>query len=668
MESTAPPELSRRAPAADAVRLDGVPDLDAAPPTRTATAEPAPRPLRERLRLARKDSVAKRVRAAQTYIFGVPNVGVGAVRGALVCEAELTPEPLWSALPCAAPVWINPNAVLLVLIGVLCGCVWLGAIRAAVNPFDSDSGAIALAAAWAVLLPTLILSCDSLLLRLVWQNFETYYFFFNTLVFALCSAWSAAERAPDTALHSIAFFASWAAAIVVFLSWDALLLPAIKRPRWRVAIPVVALAACVRFLQVERSTDELYSQQRVCLFYCARLRAYALAGLANVVVFLFKFTLKMLLRPHGAVLARLPFHRELQPGNLQRLVTVLPPGVVNQTVSSLKEPIVETDGRATLELMVVPRNYVLRSRTIVRIMRTPLYSLFSVSLLVAFSVCDHLLLTKEPAVAVVICMCYIFVNACELIKVDRQLLSMLLWLFEPYFVLLNGLVYVATAVPARLSSADGPDNAWSACTEAFVRLLAIIWLTLQDSTTTPRWARIVIYVLFIAEAGRVLLSESLIPRMRHDDASTVCTFICTSLGQVAVGCVVNATLFFIKQMVYLLMDRSAIINITPLLARADAVKINRFYSNPPQPLSPNSPRAQPPVFNLAMVSQVSLPSVSTTSQFLLDSPPHMEMTISAQPTMSMQSSSPTGPEAIVVVDLPAGGGSRGAAPESDLQR
>lgn len=284
----------------------------------------------------------------------------------------------------------------------------------------------------------LVAVVDAQLLRCAWRQFDTWFVWGNASVYVLTSLLG--QWAPFAAASSPLFFAAVWWTISWCLCTDALLVDQRRKRAWLAALLTVAVARAVFILLREQLGDSVYTQARVCLLYCARLRTFAMAALGNIAAFMTK---QVVLSARGlwwpgaslsAVNLRFPVYLERTRATL-RLHTQLPRALLQRVFppDSLSAVRHLDAQRSAVDFREVPRAAVLHAPRLARVRSSRAYLGACVGL--AAYTCAVMSLPDQSVLSVLCIVGMLAFGAVECACLDRTLLALLLRNFEVFFLL-----------------------------------------------------------------------------------------------------------------------------------------------------------------------------------------------------------------------------------------
>lgn len=449
--------------------------------------------------------------------------------------------------------------------------------------FFADTRAVsalrtATTAACVALVCAYVPSLESRLFVATFRQFEVLYLLWSACVYAALAFWSQRELLVDDDKLGLAELVCTYAAVIWSAVWvtqvDSVILSSNDRKRICVGV-LTALFALngVRVLVRERFNDNDFSQSRVCLLYCARLRTLALSALSSYTFYMLKLAFYALRDSRASATAaprmvtlRFPIYRSLTRGH-QQLQCVMPRALMAKVFPRELRGRVSLEGeRAVVTYTELPRAPVLHAPWMARLRKWRAYQAgAAVALLLSF-VATAAGWTLEPVVASLSALSLAALLIVEACMLDTLMLAAVVSSFETWFLVLNALVFFATSTLGRIDT--GKDNASSIGALLVGGLSAFLWVVTLDASSVARPGKALGSVFVLLMLLYIMLVELTDPHIARD--RMVCAAFCASHAEVAQGALLNLSLFFAKNAAYLLWDgRQVIMCTAPGLPRPE---------------------------------------------------------------------------------------------------
>jgi hypothetical protein len=324
-------------------------------------------------------------------------------------------------------------------------------------------------------------------------------------------------------------------------------------------VALVILVNNARVLYREATSDNYFSEQEICIFFCTRLRSISMAALANETVFFSKMALSPLVFGRGRTI-RLQFAVAVEHLRQRRnLLSVVVPTALTRAVTQWRflrpplQPLKEARQNIHVAALMLERRPVLEWRALARLAHSHWTGVVAATTFPVYMVVDSLQRAGSPGVFAVVLLVSALLLVIELTRADRTLLRFVLQQFTTLYLVLNVLLYALTDAASRWSASE--EDRWTAASHVVFAVCTGTILVFYDCCSVDwRW-KCLFYFYWVANAIRVLSMT----RSYHAHASTqFCTIYCANLASVSTNCLVNLCAFFARSLVLLLTTKGVV--------------------------------------------------------------------------------------------------------------
>jgi hypothetical protein len=217
----------------------------------------------------------------------------------------------------------------------------------------------------------------------------------------------------------------------------------------------------------------------------------------------------------------------------------------------------------TVQVALMPREKVVNSRPLARVLRHRVYPVLATFTHLAFIVCEIAGWARYAGVAVPL-MSLVAINwGAESTRTDRHVARLLLSMFETVFMLGCSAFYLVAGGVAMIDSPS--ESGWSVALHTLQGAAGATWLAFADAGEMPRFVRVEGTVFSMMNVIRWGVTELAAPRMVNP--AEVCIITCSRLSLAALSALLNMAAFAAKQMYFVIFtDHLSVLTVSPQIS------------------------------------------------------------------------------------------------------